>query len=100
RLNRQPYSRQALREKLESRGHAPEAAEAAVEKLEAAGALDERALGEAMVARALRAGESMPVLRQKLERRKLRPELIEALIAEAASQFDPRAAARDLLTKK
>ncbi len=100
-LDRRAVSRRELTRKLMQAGHGAGASEQAVERLERAGVLDDRAYGQAVMRELCRGKAAGPrLMRAKLIQKGLAGPLIDELVREADGGRDAVAEARALAQKK
>lgn len=84
-LERRPFARRDLQRRLVLKGHLPDLAEAAVERAEAAGFLDDAKYAQQYVASRSARGRGPARLRRELAQVGVARELIEAALAELAA---------------
>lgn len=90
-LAQRPHFRRELAAKLARRGHAAAEVEAALDRLQAQGYLDDLAAARGLLAGRLQRGEGRLRLRAELERRGAAPEAIESALAELPEDELPAA---------
>ena len=89
-LNRRAASRQELGHKLEAAGRDPQAVHEVLDRLEQLGALDDEALGRALIDEARSKSAAGPaLLRQKLQRRGLDDQMVDRMLEQATEREDP-----------
>lgn len=89
-------SEAALRRKLGERGYDGEEIDEAITRLTASGMMDDRALADSIVRRALRSGHGLLYARKMLETRGLAREIIGRSLAEVASDDELESAQQAL----
>lgn len=96
RLNRRPYSRRNLDNKLRDLGHEPPVRQDVLDRLESLNLLDDAAYGRALIREIQRSKPAGPrLLQQKLYAKGLDARLITQLLAEQADQPDAESSTRD-----
>jgi regulatory protein len=92
-LNAAAQTRSGLAQKLSRAGFAPQAVEAACNRVEALGYVDDRAYAEAALERRQRQGRGLQVIGAELRHKGIDPELINELLGEVKTEDEVRRAA-------
>ena len=92
-LNAAAQTRSGLARKLSRTGYSPAAVEAACDRVEAMGYVDDRAYAEAALRRRQQQGRGLKVIGAELRHKGIDSELIEELLGEVKSEDEVRRAA-------
>lgn len=100
-LDAQPRTRRDLARRLRDRGHPQEAIEGALDRLEAAGVVDDRAFADGFVRRRLRLRpRGWSLIRRELRARGVPEDVVASVLGRFAAETDEHELAREALRRQ